>query len=87
MLAPVESRAKVTQKLRFLEDRWGDQTVAKQDSNAGGVVGVPGRIYLGSAFEELQNFWQQGCGVATSSAEIDPIDRSKKNVLWIKGKW
>src|SRR5882724_10065701 len=72
-------RAKVTEKLRYLEDRWDESVAYKLD--AAELLRYRSNL-LGSDLR-ITNFG--GGNTSSKFAEADPIDRSNKSVLWIKG--
>src|SRR5580704_9237637 len=72
-------RVKVSEKLRYLEDRWDENVASKLD--AAELLRYRSNL-LGSDLR-ITNFG--GGNTSSKLAEVDPIDRSKKNVLWIKG--
>ncbi len=69
----------MTEKLRYLEDRWDENVASKLD--AAELLRYRSNL-LGSDLR-ITNFG--GGNTSSKLAEADPIDRSKKNVLWIKG--
>jgi rhamnose utilization protein RhaD (predicted bifunctional aldolase and dehydrogenase)/NAD(P)-dependent dehydrogenase (short-subunit alcohol dehydrogenase family) len=71
--------AKVTEKLRYLEDRWDEDVASKLD--AAELLRYRSNL-LGSDLR-ITNFG--GGNTSSKLSETDPIDRSKKHVLWIKG--
>src|SRR5580704_2930820 len=72
-------RVKVTDKLRYLEDRWDEGVASKLD--AAELLRYRSNL-LGSDLR-ITNFG--GGNTSSKLAEVDPIDCSKKSVLWIKG--
>src|SRR5580693_9506934 len=72
-------QVKVAEKLRFLEDRWDEGVASKLD--AAELLRYRSNL-LGSDLR-ITNFG--GGNTSSKLAEVDPIDRSKKSVLWIKG--
>jgi rhamnose utilization protein RhaD (predicted bifunctional aldolase and dehydrogenase)/NAD(P)-dependent dehydrogenase (short-subunit alcohol dehydrogenase family) len=72
-------QVKVAEKLRFLEDRWDEGVASKLD--AAELLRYRSNL-LGSDLR-ITNFG--GGNTSSKLAEVDPIDRSKKGVLWIKG--
>jgi rhamnose utilization protein RhaD (predicted bifunctional aldolase and dehydrogenase)/NAD(P)-dependent dehydrogenase (short-subunit alcohol dehydrogenase family) len=71
--------AKVTEKLRYLEDRWDESVASKLD--AAELLRYRSNL-LGSDLR-ITNFG--GGNTSSKLSETDPIDRSNKHVLWIKG--
>jgi rhamnose utilization protein RhaD (predicted bifunctional aldolase and dehydrogenase)/NAD(P)-dependent dehydrogenase (short-subunit alcohol dehydrogenase family) len=69
----------VTEKLRYLEDRWDEDVATKLD--AAELLRYRSNL-LGSDLR-ITNFG--GGNTSSKLADVDPIDRSRKNVLWIKG--
>jgi rhamnose utilization protein RhaD (predicted bifunctional aldolase and dehydrogenase)/NAD(P)-dependent dehydrogenase (short-subunit alcohol dehydrogenase family) len=67
------------EKLRFLEDRWDDRVAAGLD--AAELLRYRSNI-LGSDLR-ITNFG--GGNTSSKLEELDPLDASKKSVLWIKG--
>ncbi len=70
---------KVTEKLRYLEDRWDESVASKLD--AAELLRYRSNL-LGSDLR-ITNFG--GGNTSSKLTEADPIDRSNKSVLWIKG--
>ena len=68
------------EKLRYLEDRW-------QDDRAGGLDGPELLRYrsnlLGSDLR-ITNFG--GGNTSAKLTQLDPLDSTKEEVLWIKGE-
>ena len=69
----------MTEKLRYLEDRWDENVASKLD--AAELLRYRSNL-LGSDLR-ITNFG--GGNTSSKLAEPDPIDRSNKSVLWIKG--
>ena len=69
----------MTDKLRYLEDRWDENIASKLD--AGELLRYRSNL-LGSDLR-ITNFG--GGNTSSKLSETDPIDRSNKSVLWIKG--
>jgi rhamnose utilization protein RhaD (predicted bifunctional aldolase and dehydrogenase)/NAD(P)-dependent dehydrogenase (short-subunit alcohol dehydrogenase family) len=70
---------KVIEKLRYLEDRWDESVASKLD--AAELLRYRSNL-LGSDLR-ITNFG--GGNTSSKLAGSDPIDHSKKSVLWIKG--
>ena len=75
----MESVAKLTEKLRYLEDRWDESVAGKLDPAE--LLRYRSNL-LGSDLR-ITNFG--GGNTSSKLTEADPIDRSNKSVLWIKG--
>ena len=69
----------MTEKLRYLEDRWDENVASKLD--AAELLRYRSNL-LGSDLR-ITNFG--GGNTSSKLSETDPIDRSNKSVLWIKG--
>lgn len=69
----------MTAKLRYLEDRWDENVASKLD--AAELLRYRSNL-LGSDLR-ITNFG--GGNTSSKLADADPIDRSNKSVLWIKG--
>src|SRR5712675_1965623 len=65
--------------LRFLEDRWDDAVAAKLD----GPELLRYRSNLLGSDLRITNFG--GGNTSSKLEELDPLDRSRRTVLWIKG--
>ena len=72
-------RVKVGEKLRYLEDRWDEKVASKLD--AAELLRYRSNL-LGSDLR-ITNFG--GGNTSSKIADVDPIDRSERTVLWIKG--
>src|ERR1700677_4091074 len=72
-------QGEVTEKLRYLEDRWDENVASKLD--AAELLRYRSNL-LGSDLR-ITNFG--GGNTSSKLADADPIDRSNKSVLWIKG--
>ncbi|HEY1924770.1 MAG TPA: class II aldolase/adducin family protein, partial [Candidatus Acidoferrum sp.] len=70
---------KVGEKLRYLEDRWDEKVASKLD--AAELLRYRSNL-LGSDLR-ITNFG--GGNTSSKITDVDPIDRSERTVLWIKG--
>jgi rhamnose utilization protein RhaD (predicted bifunctional aldolase and dehydrogenase) len=70
---------KIQEKLRFLEDRWDERVANALD--AAELLRYRSNL-LGSDLR-ITNFG--GGNTSSKITDTDPLDRSTKNVLWIKG--
>src|ERR1700722_12180358 len=73
-------RVKLSEKLRYLEDRWDESVASKLD--AAELLRYRSNL-LGSDLR-ITNFG--GGNTSSKLADVDPIDRSNKSGLWIKGR-
>src|SRR6266566_8302149 len=75
MVFPMKSK----EKLRYLEDRWDDHVAKTLD----GAELLRYRSNLLGSDLRITNFG--GGNTSSKIVELDPLDRSPQNVLWIKG--